>query len=53
MLHAFPIRIALNFKIPLVLLGENSAIEYSGSIKKYDAKKLVINGLKNLLLIQI
>ncbi len=40
MLHAFPIRIALNFKIPLVLLGENSAIEYSGSIKKYDAKKI-------------
>ena len=31
MLHAFPIRIALNFKL-LVLL-ENSAIEYSGSIK--------------------
>lgn len=40
MLHAFPIRIALNFKIPLVLLGENSAIEYSGEIEKYNAKKI-------------
>ena len=40
MLHAFPIRVALELKIPLVLLGENSAIEYSGSIKKYDPKKM-------------
>ncbi len=40
MLHAFPIRLALNLKIPLVLLGENSAIEYSGSIRKYDDKKI-------------
>lgn len=30
MLHAFPLRVALQFKIPLVLLGENSAFEYGG-----------------------
>ena len=40
MLHAFPIRVALNFKIPLVFLGENSALEYSGSTKKYDSKNI-------------
>ena len=34
MLHALPIRMAIDFKIPLVLLGENSAYEYSGSNKK-------------------
>ena len=40
MLHAFPIRVALDLKIPLALLGENSAIEYSGSIEKYDPKRM-------------
>jgi len=30
LLHAFPIRTAIQFKIPLVFLGENSALEYSG-----------------------
>jgi N-acetyl sugar amidotransferase len=30
MLHAFPLRVAARFEIPLVLLGENSALEYSG-----------------------
>lgn len=30
MLHAFPLRVAARFEIPLVLLGENSAFEYSG-----------------------
>jgi len=30
LLHAYPLHIALQFKIPMVLLGENSAIEYSG-----------------------
>ncbi len=34
LLHAMPIRIAYNLKIPLVLLGENSSEEYSGSDKK-------------------
>tara|TARA_B100000965_G_scaffold32366_1_gene23933 strand:- start:18541 stop:19659 length:1119 start_codon:yes stop_codon:yes gene_type:complete len=30
MLHALPIRIAINFNIPMVFLGENAAYEYSG-----------------------
>ena len=30
LLHAFPLHVALNFDIPLVLLGENSAFEYGG-----------------------
>jgi|TARA_B100001964_G_scaffold55490_1_gene62777 N-acetyl sugar amidotransferase len=30
LLYSIPIRIAINLKIPLVLLGENSAYEYSG-----------------------
>jgi len=30
LLHAYPLRVALSMKIPLVLLGENSAFEYSG-----------------------
>lgn len=30
LLHAFPLHVAKNFAIPLVLLGENSAFEYSG-----------------------
>lgn len=33
MLHAFPLRVAYNLKIPLVLLGENSSEEYSGEKK--------------------
>lgn len=39
MLHALPIKIAIDFEIPLVFLGENSALEYSGD-EKYDAKKI-------------
>jgi hypothetical protein len=30
LLHAYPLRVALAFNIPLVLLGENSFIEYDG-----------------------
>lgn len=30
-LHAIPIQLALNFKIPFILWGENSAYEYGGS----------------------
>jgi N-acetyl sugar amidotransferase len=30
LLHACPLHVALRFSIPLVLLGENSAFEYSG-----------------------
>jgi len=31
MLHAYPLHVALQFQIPLVLLGENSAFEYGGA----------------------
>lgn len=31
MLHGYPLRVALAFGIPLVLLGENSAFEYGGA----------------------
>ncbi|MBU4490832.1 MAG: hypothetical protein KKD69_00005, partial [Euryarchaeota archaeon] len=30
LLHAYPLHVALKFKIPLVVLGENSAFEYGG-----------------------
>ena len=30
LLHAYPLHVALQFKIPLVLQGENSAFEYGG-----------------------
>lgn|SRR6185295_5414547 len=30
MLHAFPLRLAVNLRIPLLLHGENAAFEYSG-----------------------
>jgi len=30
LLHAYPLHVALQFRIPLVLLGENSALEYGG-----------------------
>jgi hypothetical protein len=33
MLHAYPLHCALQFKIPLVALGEDSAFEYSGEKK--------------------
>ena len=32
-LHAIPLQIAINFKIPLILWGENSAFEYGGDIE--------------------
>ena len=38
LLHALPIRIAINMNIPMVLLGENAAYEYSGE-NTYDEKK--------------
>jgi N-acetyl sugar amidotransferase len=31
LLHGYPLHIALNFNIPMALLGENSAFEYGGS----------------------
>ena len=33
MLHGYPLHCALQFNIPLVVLGENSAFEYSGESK--------------------
>ena len=45
MLHALPIRIAISLKIPLVLLGENAAYEYSGS-KKFNEKFMSIKWFK-------
>tara|TARA_E500000178_G_scaffold348751_1_gene404433 strand:+ start:737 stop:1843 length:1107 start_codon:yes stop_codon:yes gene_type:complete len=39
MLHALPIKIAIDLGIPLILLGENSAFEYSGE-KGYNEKKI-------------
>ena len=42
LLHAYPIRVAIQYKIPLVLHGENSAYEYSGDInfkeRNFDSK---------------
>ena len=38
-IYNLPIRIAIDFKIPLVLYGENSAIEYGGD-KKYHTQEL-------------
>ena len=39
MLHAMPLRMAYNLKIPLVFLGENSAEEYSGAVSKNTMSK--------------
>ena len=33
-IHAIPMRVAVNFRIPLILWGENSAYEYGGDDKK-------------------
>lgn len=33
LLHAYPLHVALQFQIPLVVLGENSAFEYGGDAK--------------------
>ncbi len=40
MLHAFPLRVAARFDIPLVLLGENSAFEYSGEAGEAASHKM-------------
>ena len=37
LLHAYPVRVAIQYKIPLVLHGENSAYEYSGD-KNFNEK---------------
>lgn len=46
LLHALPIRIAIQKKIPLVLLGENAAYEYSGS-KSYNEKEMSLKWFKH------
>jgi N-acetyl sugar amidotransferase len=45
LLHAMPIKIAYNLKIPMVLLGENSAEEYSGA--QYNSKYMTGKWFKN------
>jgi N-acetyl sugar amidotransferase len=40
MLHAFPLRAALAFQVPLALLGENSAFEYGGDRKLADRNSI-------------
>lgn len=40
MLHAFPLRVAARFDVPLVLLGENSAFEYSGDESEAGSQKM-------------
>jgi N-acetyl sugar amidotransferase len=39
-IFSIPMKIALNFSIPLVIYGENSAIEYGGDEKGIDTSKL-------------
>ena len=46
MLHALPIRIAIELKIPMILLGENAALEYSGSTS-INEKKMSVEWFEN------
>lgn len=39
----FPFQIAVNFKIPLIVFGEDGDVEYGGSIERYDQPKLDTN----------
>lgn len=43
--YTFPIRMAINMKIPLVVYGENVSVEYGGVLKKetYSAKDQINN----------
>lgn len=45
-LHAIPLQIAVNFKIPLILWGENSAYEYGGSNESLKGFSLTHSWLK-------
>ncbi|MFL2793605.1 MAG: N-acetyl sugar amidotransferase, partial [Paracoccaceae bacterium] len=40
LIHAYPLRVALNYKIPYVFLGENSAFEYGGNKKLAERKNI-------------
>ena len=46
MLHALPIRIAIELKVPMTLLGENAALEYSGSTS-INEKKMSLKWFEN------
>lgn len=39
-----PLHIAVKFKIPLVMFGENGELEYGGSLKNYNQPKLDVFG---------
>ena len=45
-LHAIPLQIAVNFRIPLILWGENSAFEYGGSDESLKGIQLTHSWLK-------
>ena len=40
LLHAYPLHVALQFQVPLVLLGENSAFEYGGEDDLAQSKRI-------------
>ena len=44
-LHAIPLQIAVNFKIPLIIWGENSAFEYGGDDESLKGMQLSRNWL--------
>ena len=39
-----PIHIAVKFKVPLIMFGENGELEYGGSLKNYNKPKLDVFG---------
>jgi N-acetyl sugar amidotransferase len=41
LLHAYPLRVALAFNIPLVILGENASVEYDGNIQNNIGDKFI------------
>ena len=40
LLHGYPLRVALQFKVPLIVLGENSAFEYGGDADIASARQM-------------
>ena len=47
-LFNIPILVASQFRIPYVIWGENSAVEYGNVSKKENLKFLIRNGLRNM-----
>lgn len=41
LLHAYPLRVALAFNIPVVILGENASVEYDGNIQNNMGDKFI------------